>query len=176
MQSDSTTSATSSLKRRIEVSEIAMVFLLLLSAMGIGVTDWQPEWGFNYWLSMAPIFGVTCLATGWSAARSQGQSPSRVIVSQVLHWLGLAAALWIMFLFSMETGRINNADMGLVSLVLLALATFLVGVHVDWRFCIVGVVLGCTALLVAVVEQFLWLGLVPVFIGLGVYGYWRLRR
>ena len=119
---------------------------------------------------------MTCLATGWSAARNQGQSPSRVILSQLFHWMGLAAALWIMFLFSAQTGRLNNADMGLVSLVLLALATFLVGVHGDWRFAIVGVVLGCIAMLVAVVEQYLWLGLIPVFAGLGIYVYWRLRR
>ena len=94
MQTDPTPSGAPPLKVRIEASEIAMVLLLLLSGVGIAVTDWEPEWGFDYWLWMAPVFGVTCLATGWSAARRQGQSPSRVVFSQILHWLGLAAALY----------------------------------------------------------------------------------
>ena len=36
---------------------------------------------------------------------------------------------------------------------LLALATFLDGVYVDWRFCIVGAVVGCGVMLVAVVDD-----------------------
>jgi len=175
MASDTPAATASSLKRGLEVSEIAMILLLVLSGIGIGVSDYSADKGLWYWLLMVPVFGLTSLFVGWSAARRHGQSPSRVIVTQVLHWIGLAAALWLMFLLA-ETGRINYADEGLVSLVLLALATFLVGVHTDWRFAVVGVVLGCIAALAGLVEQYLWLGLVPVLLGLGIFVYWRLRR
>ena len=87
----------------------------------------------------------------------------------------MAAALWLMVLLA-NAGRIANPDEGLVSLILLALATFLAGVHTDWRFAVVGAVLGGIAVLAVLVEQYLWIGLAPVFLGVGVFAYWRIRR
>ena len=175
MHQDPNEAPAPSFKKRLEAPELAMLFLLLLSGLGIGVSDYSADRGLDYWLAMVPVFGATCLVAGWSTARARGQSAASVIRTQLLHWGGLAAVLWLLFLLA-DAGRINNADLGLVSLVLLSLSTFLVGVHGDWRFCLVGVVLGGAAILAGLVEQYLWLGLVPVFAGVGVVGYWRLRR
>ncbi|MFP6565206.1 MAG: hypothetical protein VCC68_12080 [Myxococcota bacterium] len=172
---DPDAAASPSLARRLEATELAMLLLLLLSGLGIGVSDYSADQGLVYWLAMVPVFGTTCLVAGWSTARARGQSAASVIRTQLLHWGGLAGALWLLFLLA-DAGRINNADLGLVSLVLLALSTFLVGVHGDWRFCLVGIVLAGTAILAGLVEQYLWLGLVPVVTGIGVFAYWRLRR
>jgi hypothetical protein len=47
-------------------------------------------------------------------------------------------------------GRHFSGDiLGIVTLSLLAFATFLDGVYVDWRFCVVGVVLGLGVFLLA---------------------------
>ena len=175
MESEPSSPSRASLKRGFEISEIAMVLLLVLSGLGIGISNYSADRGLWYWLLMVPVFGLTSLFVGWEAARRHGQSPGRVIVTQVLHWLGLAGALWLMVLLA-NTGRIANPDEGLVSLILLALATFLVGVHTDWRFAVVGAVLGGIAVLAVLVEQYLWLGIVPVLLGAGVFLYWRLRR
>lgn len=175
MASGTSPSNPASLKKRLEISEIAMILLLVFSGLGIGVSNYSADRGLWYWLLMVPVFGLTSLFVSWRAARSRGQSPGRVALTQVLHWLGLAAALWLMVLLA-NAGRIANPDEGLVSLILLALATFLAGVHTDWRFAVVGAVLGGIAVLAVLVEQYLWIGLAPVFLGVGVFAYWRIRR
>ena len=47
----------------------------------------------------------------------------------------------------------HRRPLGIVTLILLALATFLDGVYVDWRFCVVGVVLAIGVILVAVLDD-----------------------
>jgi hypothetical protein len=41
----------------------------------------------------------------------------------------------------------------IVTLILLALVTFLDGAYIDWRFCIVGIVLAIGVILVAVIDD-----------------------
>lgn len=161
-------------QRRSRSGEGLLLILAALSAIGIGITDFAPEYGFRYWLAMVPAFAIASTVTAWSRARRAGVSGTTVIRDQLFHWLGLALAVQLVFMLQW-TGRLNNADAGLVALLALSLTTFLAGVHFDWRLCLVGILLGGVAALAALVEEYLWMLLLPTVLVIAILIH-RLRR
>ncbi len=166
-----------SIIKRLNANEIIIIALIALSAIGIGITDISPRYGFWYWVIMVPVFGGLSLYTGWSKARSQGISASNVIKRQLLHWIGLLIAIIIVF-FLLRAGRFNNTEAGLTALLLLAFTTFLAGVHFDWRYMIVGIILGAAVVGAALVQQLLWIIIIPIVaaIILIVIWWWRTKE
>jgi len=152
----------------------AVAVLLLLAALGIGITDFSTRYGSWYWTLMVPVFGLTSLLSGMARAQDEGRSVTAELRRQLLHWGATFVVVQIVFLLEAQ-GRFNNADTGLAALMALALATFLAGVHGDWRFMLVGILLAVATAGAAFVEQFLWLGLIPIVGAVGVVIYW-LRR
>jgi hypothetical protein len=153
---------TGELTHRIHQGEALFVALALLAGIGIGVTNFSPRYGFQYWASMVPLFGGVSAFLAWLRARARGDSPGTAIRAQLFHWLGVLAAIWLVFLLK-TAGQLEYDALGLVALVVLSLATFLAGVHGDWRLCGVGLVLGAIAAAGAFAQQVVWLLLVPAF-------------
>jgi hypothetical protein len=102
--------------------------------------------------------------------------PAGLVQYQILHWLGLLGIVCLIYML-VQTGRMANQDAGLVALLALALATYLSGVHADWRVAVVGFFLGLVVIAVALIEQFMWILLVLVVIAvvIGVF-LWRTGR
>ncbi len=50
----------------------------------------------------------------------------------MLHWIGLVVAVQLVYLL-LHIGRLDNENTGLIILLLLALTTFLAGIHLGWR-------------------------------------------
>ena len=73
-------------------------------------------------------------------------------LKQLAHWGAFLGAMLLLH-SHFVTDLITGDPLGIVVLILLALATFLDGVYVDWRFCIVGVVLAVGVILVAVIDD-----------------------
>ena len=138
------------------VQEIVLLALLVLSAIGVAISEVSPPKAFRYWLVMVPIFGGISLFSGWSNARASGMTAGGLLTRQVLHWSALAVVVCLVFLLQ-KTGRMGEADAGIVTLLAIALATFLAGVHFDWRYCVVGGLLAAAVAAIAVVSSFLWL-------------------
>jgi hypothetical protein len=164
------------LAKRLQANEIILIALIALSAIGIAVTDFSPRYGFWYWMAMVPIFGGFSLYSGWSKATSQGISVSTVLRTQLLHWIGLLVAIVIVF-FLLRTGRINNIEAGIVALLMFAFATFLAGVHFDWRYMVVGIILGAAVVGAALVQEFIWMIMIPIVaaIILAIIWWWRTK-
>jgi 4-amino-4-deoxy-L-arabinose transferase-like glycosyltransferase len=161
-------------RRRLEVEEIVVAVLLGLSIIGIGITDFARGQGLRYWLGMVPIFAAASIFASWKRTRSRGGRVTVTLLQQVLHWGALALAVCLVYVFA-RTGRINNADAGLVALLALALTTFLAGVHFDWRLAVLGAVLGAAAACAALLEQFFWILLLPALAAGAVAVLWRRR-
>ena len=152
----------STISRSPVVDELVLLALLVLSAVGVGISQVSPEKAFRYWIAMVPIFGAVSLFSGWSSARAGGMTAGGVVRRQILHWVALAAAVCLVFLLQ-ASGRMGEADAGIVTLLSLGLATFLAGVHFDWRYCVVGALLAAAVAAIALVSNFLWLiGIVAV--------------
>jgi len=161
--------------RRLHRSEIILGLLILLSAVGIGVTDFSPKQGFWYWAAMVPVFGALSIFTALMRERPESATSTLVVRQQILHWLALLGAVYLVFLL-VHAGRMNNEAAGLMVLIALALTAFLSGVYSDWRFCIVGAVLAGIAAGAAFVERVLWMLLIPGMVVLVLGALWWMRR
>jgi hypothetical protein len=138
------------------VQELVLLALLAFSTIGVAISQVSPANAFRYWMVMVPVFGAVSLFSGWSSARAGGMTAGGVVRRQILHWAGLAVAVCLVFLLQ-KTGRMGEADAGTVTLLSLSLATFLAGVHFDWRYCVVGALLAAAVAAIAVLSNFLWL-------------------
>jgi hypothetical protein len=143
--------------------ELILIGLTILAIIGIAITDYDRYYGLRYWLIMVPIFAGASIYTGWSRARAEGENPAAILRIQAFHWLASALAVCLVYLLQ-STGRMNKEAAGLVTLLTVALGTFLAGVHFSWRFCILGGILFLTVVAAAFLETFFWVFLIPALI------------
>jgi hypothetical protein len=161
----------SSLRRHIE--EGVLVLLVLLCALGVAINDYSPKSAFTYWLWMTPTFGVVSVFAAWLRANRRSESVPAAVQRQVLHWVGVAGAVFLVYKLQ-STGRMTNEAAGLTAVTVLGLAAFLAGVYSDWRLILVGIVLGFTVFAFALLEQyFIWVVVLPamllIVVGIIVY-------
>ena len=151
--------------------------MLVLALLGIGYTNLAPRPTADYWQVLVPLFAVICVAGQWRRARDE-KGRWRLIWTQALHWGALLVAMRLMFLPQLQ--NMMNSDMiGLGILALLALGTFLAGVHAGaWQICVVGVVLALAVPAIATLEQAIFLVLLVVLAIAGVVAafVWYRRR
>ena len=131
---------------------IADCAMLLLSLVGVGITDWAPQHSWKYWSYLVPVFGIITIVETWRSRRPD-ERKLNLPMPQIMPW---SKAPFL------PQGNPVAEIAGLVNLMMLALATFLAGVHFDWTYLLVGVVLGCFAASAAFVEQYLLLWMLPV--------------
>ncbi|MBP7003240.1 hypothetical protein [Amaricoccus sp.] len=135
--------------------------MILAAFVAIGASDVSFAASQPYWLGLAVAYGVASAAIEWVHRRGDF-SLGRLAPRWALHWLGVLAALEAVFVF-IDAGRFAGAGVGLMNGAILALGTFLAGVHGNWRLVVVGIAVGIAAMLVALVEQYIWL-----LLGLGI--------
>jgi len=153
----------SSVPKKRHTSEFILVLLLLLSVVGIALTDFSPTKGFWYWMAMGPLFCGAAIAIEWSRMNRQGESKGKLVWTQIFHWFGYLITIYLVFILSAPgTGRLNNVDVGLVALLILAFATFSSGITASWRISIVGVFLGIALVAIALLEEYIWVILIPL--------------
>jgi uncharacterized membrane protein HdeD (DUF308 family) len=170
--SEERASQKSLLKRLFGIYEIILIVLILLSIIGIGITDFSPADSHRYWFAMVPVFAGACLILEWSRARGKGQKWTTIVRAQLLLWLGLLLAVRLAYLL-LHTGRLDNENIGLVILLLLALTTFFAGIHLGWRLFIVGIFLGVALLGVAYLEEFVWIFLIIAIVVVAIFLLWK---
>ncbi len=163
-----------SLLHQIRNNGIIVIALLLLSCLGIGITDFSPHYGVRYWMIMTVVFAVISIFFGFSKSREQGHG-TKFVSTQILHWLGLLLAIF-MILYLETSGRINSEAAGLVALSMFAVVSFLSGVHGDWRFGLIGILLGLTLVGTAWLEEYFWMLLIPLFIAIVIGVIWLWHR
>ncbi len=155
-------------------AELILILLLFLSVVGIALTDFSPKKGFWFWMAMTPVFCAASIAIDWSRSVQRGER-GRLIRQQLIHWIGYLVAIGLVFVLN-YTGRLNNADAGMVALLVLGFATFCAGISSNWRIAVVGVFLGIAVIATALLEEYLWAILIPlVLIVIGAF-FWRRRK
>jgi hypothetical protein len=136
--------------------------MVVLALLGVGLATTRPLLARNYWVALVPVYGLLCAYTAWR--RSKGGE--RLVLRQALHWLGIAGAVALDF-YVRGTGVESQVATGLDALMLLALGCYLAGVHLDWSFVGVGLLLTLTLVVVAKANQYLWLLFVAGVLVLG---------
>lgn len=152
----------------------SLIALVVLSFVGFGIAGFSARGSFQYWLVVAPVFALISIYTAWTRARARGESAPGILKTQILHWLVLPIAVYLVYQLQV-TGRLDKGDAGVVALLAIAITTFLAGVHFDWRLGLVGAALGIGAFGAAIVEEYFWIvGLVAVVVGGTVF--WLRRK
>ena len=103
------------------------------------------------------------------------ESVALAVQRQLLHWAGVVGAVYLIYLLQ-STGRMENEAAGLAALIIIALASFLAGVHSDWRLMVLGAVLGITVVGFAILEQIIWVVVLPLMLIIVVAAVLYVRR
>jgi len=151
--------------------------LCVLVMIGLFLTNISHLHARYYWSAMFPIFGIVCL---WHELAGPAGDPIprwRRILRQALHWLGPIVAVQIIFL-QLARGQMDADAAALVTLVILAVTSFMAGVHMDRSFYWVSAVLAFAAVIGTEVEAYLWMlaAIAIVAVAITVFAAIALRR
>ena len=136
-----------------EILGQAPYILMLAGAFGgVAYTAFADTPNPLYWMILAPLFGLLCVAAGWAKAPGRG-GRMRLVWTQAAHWAAFLIAMLLLFRPEVQGVMQGRAsEIGL--LLLLALGTFVAGVHAgSWRIVAVGALLGVSVPLLGFVQQ-----------------------
>jgi hypothetical protein len=148
--------------RSWKVGAVVGVVMILLALVGVGLTMANRSAASAYWISLVPLYGLLCIWLTHYHGHASVRADSYWIWRQVFHWAAIDAAICLDF-FIGSTSLVTTEGVGIDALVLLALGCFLAGVHFEWLFLVVGVLLTLTLVAVIEAEHYLWL-----LVGVGV--------
>jgi hypothetical protein len=158
---------------RLLLRELPYVVALILTILGVAYTSVSRQPLIGYWEFLAIMMGGVCVTTGWHSAHTR-EARLRMLWTQALHWLAFLMAMNIV-LFSSVQALLNATATGLTLLMLLALGTFVAGVHVSWQICALGVVMALAVPSIAWLTQsvlFLLLGVITI-VGIAITFWWN---
>lgn len=138
----------------VDVLKIDLPYIIMLSmaVLGIGLVTFTGEPSGFYWELLTPVYCGLCIHVGWRHADTR-QEKIKLIWTQILHWLAFLAAMWLIYSPTMRSLVDVNAT-GLNLMTLLALATFVAGVHAEaWQICVVGLILAIFVPAMAMVQR-----------------------
>jgi len=146
-------------KRRFYIEEAILILLLILSLVGVRITDYSPVDGYGYWIIMVFVFALFAMTIAWQQSRHRITDFKKIIREQSLHWF--TSLLVVEGVFSLQkTEHLSQADAGIVIMMILAQSTILDGLRVGWRFSLVGIFLGVSAIIAANTHHFFWIELI----------------
>jgi cobalamin synthase len=137
-----------STKRKFQLEEGILIFLLFLSLVGVGISHYSPPDGYGYWIAMIFVFGLFSILIGWLQSKQTDADVRKLLIEQSFHWGSCMLVVAALFTL-LHTDHITSDSTGLIMLLILSLATFLDGQRVGWRFSLIGFFLGISAVISA---------------------------
>lgn len=126
-------------KEVLLLRKLPYLLVLALTVLGVAYTSVSQQPLKFFWEFVALSAGILCVTTGWTKVDTK-EARVRLMWTQAVHWIAIFIAMSILFLPSVQ--RLLPAPAtSLALLLLLALGTFLAGVHVSWQICVLGVVM-----------------------------------
>ncbi|MGD9545581.1 MAG: hypothetical protein AB7F41_16430 [Methylocystis sp.] len=138
----------------LDVIKIDLPYIVMLSTavLGIGIVTFTGQPVALYWELLTPLYCAICIYVGWRHAHTTHER-TRLVWTQVLHWAAFLFGMWLIYSPPLRKLIDVNAA-GLNLMVLLAVATFVAGVHAAaWQICVVGIILGIFVPAVAIVQR-----------------------
>lgn len=163
------------LQQRLKFEVAVFSVVLVLALIGVGITNFSASLSHIYWVIMTLILAIDSMISTWRFGAKKGYAPKQQFLIQLIHWgAGLVAILAVYTIF--QTGQLSLESAGLMILLLLATVTFLNGIHLGWRFYLLGVLLFLTVLLAAYMEAFFWIILLVAIAMASFAVYWARYR
>jgi hypothetical protein len=145
--------------------------LSLLVTVGLFLANVSREWAIYYWSVMFPIFGLVCLGHEIVSAPDEQMFSWRMLTRQALHWLVPIIAVKIVFL-QLERGMLDAPAASLTIVLLLALTSFLAGIHFDHVFLWISLFLAFAAVVGTEIQAYIWMiaavAIVAIIVGVAL--------
>ena len=126
-------------KARLGLRRLPYIAVLALTILGVAYTGVLHQPLFGYWEFLAVVTGFVCVTIGWLHT-DESKARFRLVWTQALHWLAFLVAMKMVLLPDVQA-MLPAPAVGLALLMLLALGTFVAGVHVSWQICVLGLVM-----------------------------------
>jgi hypothetical protein len=137
------------------------LLMLALGFLGVVLTDIESDGAWHYWRALAVIYAALSLALSLYLKHQGLKASLFTIWHEIAHWLGLILAISVVSYF-VNIGLISRFVASLQILPLLALATYLAGIYIEMSFIPIGISLGCFAVGIAFLDQYLYNILIPL--------------
>jgi hypothetical protein len=121
------------------------IFMVVWAVGGLAFTDVYPTRSVDFWQLTTLLFALIAIV---HVLRSESVGRTTLALKQLAHWGAFLVAM-VLLHSHYVTDLVTGDPLGVVTMILLALAVFIDGVYVNWRFCVVGLVLGFGVVVVA---------------------------
>ena len=165
-------------KRKFQVEEGILIFLLILSLTGISITDFSPDDGYGYWIIMVFVFAIFAILIAWLQSKHREGEFKAIVKDQSLHWATTLLVVGGAFLLQ-KSNHLTPESAGLVILLLLSLATMLDGLRIGGRFSLVGLFLGSSSVFGAFYAFSIWIDIaiaISIVISTFLWEFWNNKR
>jgi len=139
-------------KHAILFKAIPQLVILVLTLIGVAYTSMTRTALVGYWEFLALLTGLVCIISGWPHTHTRDDR-IRLVWTQALHWTAFLVAMNLLLISDVQRMLSTDAT-GLAILLLLALGTFVAGVHtLSWQTCVLGLVMALAVPAIAWVEE-----------------------
>lgn len=162
-----------SAKESFLLRKLPYAIVLTLTLLGVAYTAMSRQPLVGYWEFVALVTGAVCVSSGWPVAEDK-PARFRLMWTQAIHWVAILIAMNIVLLPGVQR-MLTAPATSLALLLLLALGTFLAGIHVSLHICFLGLVMALLVPAIAWLKQsalFLALAAAAV-VGLGLIFWWH---
>ncbi len=142
---------------------ITASIMLMLGFIGVFITDIKKDGAWHYWQFLAVVYAALSLALNWHLKRKGWKTTLLTIWHEIAHWVGLMAAIFVASYF-VSIGLVGRFEASLLTLLLLALATYLAGIYIESTLIFVGIALGVLGACIAFLDAYLYNVLLPITI------------
>jgi len=161
-------------KEVLWLRKLPYLLVLALTIFGVAYTSVAQQPIDFFWEFVAFSTAVLCVTTGWTKVDTKA-ARARLMWTQAVHWAAILVAMNILFLPSVQR-LLPSPATSLALLLLLALGTFLAGVHVSWQICVLGVVMAILVPAIAWLKGSALFLVLAIAVGVGIGSmFWRAR-
>jgi hypothetical protein len=121
--------------------------------VGFPLIDFAPHLVGNYWAIAGPVGFLISAFIGWRSAQSSGQLRKDEGMRYLLHWGGLLIAIGLAVLL-IPFGVIRGESVSPIILLLLAMAYFFGGIHLERSMLPIGILLAIGYVVVLFVPRY----------------------
>ncbi|MCL0037315.1 hypothetical protein M1N15_01675 [Dehalococcoidia bacterium] len=122
--------------------------------VGFSLIDFAPRHVGLYWSIAAPLGFLTSCFLGWRRSKRQGQMP-RAGMRYGLHMFGMMAVIFLASILGM-TGAVAWQELSKLILLIIGLAYFLAGVHLERPLLWIGILMMAGYLSLFVIPAYGW--------------------
>ncbi len=145
-------------QRQHLIEDVLLLILIIFTMVGIYISDIAAADidGYLYWMVMIVVFAISAMLISFVQSKHKGSFFRKIIIEQSLHWFGAILALFGTLLL-VHAESLTHDSAALVFLLILSLATYLDGIRIGWRFGLIGNYLGLAAVIMAYIDNSMWI-------------------